>query len=294
MHDRLTIDLPGYQHQLIQQVAAVGKPTIVVLVHGGAVDVSAERDNTAIGAILEAGYTGFFGGQAIAMSLMGLNDHLGGKLAYTVYPASYVNEIDMTEMELDVGPGRGYRYYTGTPVYPFGYGLALTSFNTTLVTMPADAITSKSVIAAVAPANAPTATSLSYLPTTDAHRARQSSARLLSYAVNVTNVGSRAGDTVIQAYFSPMQTPEQPNLKLIRQLFDYQRVHLAPGESTVVSFTASAATLVVGDKQSGNGDRVATPGTYDIIITDGANTALDSRHRVVLTGRQIVSEPFPA
>lgn len=106
-NDRTSIDLPYIQHQLAAAVAkaAAGKPVVIVLINGGSLDVSAERDNTAIGGIVEAGYPGVRGGSAIAATLFGANDHLGGKLSYTAYPASYVNEIKMSEMELDVGPG---------------------------------------------------------------------------------------------------------------------------------------------------------------------------------------------
>ena len=120
MRDRTSIDLPGVQHALAAAVAAVGKPTVVVLVHGGSVDVTLERDNAAVGAIIDCGYPGFLGGQVIAQTLLGDNEHLGGKLAMTAYAAAFVNASLMSDMELDTGVGRGYRFYTGVPVFPFG------------------------------------------------------------------------------------------------------------------------------------------------------------------------------
>ena len=78
--DRRSIDLPYIQHQLAAAIAAVGKPTAVVLVHAGALDVSAELRNPGIGAVLDAGYPGTLGGVVIAQTLLGANDRLGGKV----------------------------------------------------------------------------------------------------------------------------------------------------------------------------------------------------------------------
>jgi len=90
-HDRTSIDLPYVQHQLAAAIVATGKPVVLVLLNGGMLDISAEK--ATVGAMVEAGYPGFWGSFAIADTLFGGNDHLGGKLSYTVYPASYVNEV---------------------------------------------------------------------------------------------------------------------------------------------------------------------------------------------------------
>jgi beta-D-xylosidase 4 len=266
-HDRKAIDLPGQQHALAAAIAAVGKPTAVILINGGMMDVSAEAANPAIGAILETGYAGFLGGTVIAQTLLGQNDHLGGKLATTWYPADYVNQIVMSEMELDVGVGRGYRFYAGPVVFPFGYGLAYTSFSVLPQSAP--------------PAHATLATEGSYAA---------GASRLMSYSVNVTNTGSVTGDEVVQGYFSPDYVPLHPTSRLIRQLFGYQRVHLAPGESAVVSFDVSSETLRMADKASG--DLVSTPGTFGISLTNGAGAEV--RHTLVVTGEEVVAVPFPA
>lgn len=54
-------------------------------------------------------------------------------------PKEYTSQIDMTDMELNEasGPGRGYRYYKGTPVFGFGHGMSLTNFSITNVTASA-------------------------------------------------------------------------------------------------------------------------------------------------------------
>ena len=264
-HDRTDIDLPDIQHKLAAAVAAVGKPTALVLVHGGSIDVSAERDNAAIGAILDIFYPGTRGAEAAAATLLGDNDHCCGRMAFTTYFANYTTQILMSEMELDVGVGRGYRYFDGPVVFPFGHGLALTNFSLT------DA----------SPAAAAAAERL---------RAEAVPSRALAYAVNVTNTGSVAGDEVVFLFYEPQSLAAQPQSRLLRKLVDFQRVHLAPGESALVSFGASSASLRLVDRASG--DLVSTPGDFDLVLTDGV--AEIARHRVVVEGEQVVVERFPA
>jgi beta-D-xylosidase 4 len=260
-NDRTSIDLPAVQHAFAAAVAALGKPTVVVLLHGGSIDTTAERDAPGVGAILDAFYPGMKGAEAIASTIFGDNDRLGGKMAFTTYPASYVNDIKMSEMELDVGPGRGYRFFTGTPVYPFGFGLSLTSFSLALASGPP-----ASTLATEA---APSST--------------------LSYTVTVTNTGARAGDTVVQAYFSPRSTPAQPASKLRKQLFDYARVHLAPGAAATVSFNVTSATLRLADRATG--DDVSTPGAFDVSFEDGV--AAPVKVSVTVTGAEVIARKFP-
>ena len=204
----------------------------------------------------------------IAATLLGDNDHLGGKLATTLYPASYVNAIRMDEMELDVGVGRGDRFYAGPKVLPFGFGLALTTF----LIQPLSRGGSSSDTAG-----------------TPQRLSTGSAARLLSYSVNVSNVGAVPGDEVIMLFFEPMATPAQLSSRLIRQLSDYQRVHLLPGESQTVAFGVTSRSLKLVDRATG--DFVSTPGDYDIVVTNGVSEVM--RQRVVVEGAQVVLERFP-
>lgn len=271
MHDRTAIDLPGAQHALVAALAAVGKPLVVVLLSGSSLDVSAERDSAAVGGILFAGYPGTFGGWAIAQTLFGGNDHLGGKLATTWYPSDYVQQINMTDMELDTGVGRGYRFYTGVPVFPFGWGLSLTTFSYIPAAggwpSAADAATALTTIAGPRPL-----------------------LRSLQYAVQVTNNGAATGDDVVFLFVEPMATPTQPRNRLLRQLLDYQRVHLAPGASATVAFNVTARSLAMVDRDTG--DVVSAPGTFRIVVTNGAGARL--AQDVVLRGEQTTLEAFPA
>ena len=95
--DRTSIDLPALQHAFASAVASLGKETVIVLVHGGAVDTTAERDSAGIGAMVDSFYPGFLGSDAIATTLFGTNDYCGGKMAFTTYPASYVQGLTPTD-----------------------------------------------------------------------------------------------------------------------------------------------------------------------------------------------------
>jgi xylan 1,4-beta-xylosidase len=265
-HDRTDIDLPSIQHQLATVISGLGIPTVMVLFHAGSVDISPELSNPFINGILDGHYPGKRGSEAIALTLFGQNDLCCGKLSYTVYPASYVNTIAMSDMELDGNVGRGYRYYSGPTVLPFGYGLSFATFHF---------------------ADISTALPLETLST------EKSASRILSYSVNVTNIGTVTGDDVVFLFMEPSagSLTLQPESTLLKKLLDFQRVHLEPGASQVVSFDVSSTSLQIVDKKSG--DLVSTPGEFTIVLTNGAKIRLDT-HKIKVQGLEIVSSIFPA
>ena len=112
-------------------------------------------------------------------------------------------------------------------------------------------------------------------------------------SVNVTNTGAWVGDYVVQAFMQPQRATlsAQPGSTLIKQLFDYQRVHLAPGQSTVVTFPVSSATFRMVAKPSG--DRVSTPGTFDVVLTGDGGVTEIARLPVQVRGEEVVVEAFP-
>ena len=117
--DKADLLLPEPQRRLLDAVLAVGKPTVVVLTAGSAVDVSQAQERA--GAILLAWYPGAGGGGAVAELLFG-DVSPSGKLPVTFYKNEALEELpDFTDYRM---AGRTYRYYTGTPLYPFGYGLS--------------------------------------------------------------------------------------------------------------------------------------------------------------------------
>ncbi|VFQ88081.1 unnamed protein product [Cuscuta campestris] len=132
--DRVDLLLPGYQTQLVNQVAAVAKaPITLVIMSAGGIDISFAKNNSNVGAILWAGYPGEEGGRAIADVVFG-HYNPGGRLPLTWHEASYVDALPMTSMPLrpihHLGyPGRTYKFFNGSTVYPFGHGLSYTTFN---------------------------------------------------------------------------------------------------------------------------------------------------------------------
>lgn len=129
--DRVDLDLPGVQEQLLQAIHATGKPVILVLINGSAVAVNWANDH--LPAILEAWYPGQAGGRAVAETLFG-NYNPGGRLPVTFYKS--VDQLPaFTDYSMN---GRTYRYFQGEPLYPFGFGLSYTSFGYRNLTIEAD------------------------------------------------------------------------------------------------------------------------------------------------------------
>ncbi|CAK7338187.1 unnamed protein product [Dovyalis caffra] len=132
--DRNDLLLPGSQTKFINQVADVAKgPVILVIMSAGGVDINFAKNNPKIKAILWAGYPGEEGGRAIADVVYGKYNP-GGRLPITWYQADYINNFPMTSMQLrpDVNqkyPGRTYKFFNGSTVFPFGYGLSYTKFD---------------------------------------------------------------------------------------------------------------------------------------------------------------------
>ncbi|KAJ8749964.1 hypothetical protein K2173_013879 [Erythroxylum novogranatense] len=114
--DRVDLDLPGYQNELIQMVSDAAKgPVVIVVLSAGGVDLSLAKNHPNVKAILWAGYPGEKGGQAIADILFGKYNP-GGRLPHTWYPNDYVSKLPMTSMPLrpvNGYPGRTYKLSDG-------------------------------------------------------------------------------------------------------------------------------------------------------------------------------------
>ena len=241
-------------------------------------------------AILEAFYPGVHGAHAIAATLFGDNAHLGGKLPITNYPAGYTSQIKMANMNMVASgssPGRSYKYYTGVPSFPFGHGISLSTFR----------LTNKTAIAmgkrSDAQSTEPTPGSAVGDTTHAVHCSTFSLQEATTYSTVVTNTGSRTADEVVFAFYRPpaISTGSSGNRSstFTKALFGFERIHLAPGQSTVVSFAATAATF----KQTlRNGDAVVIPGIYTLDLTNGVDQTVV--FNVNITGRAVVIEPFPA
>jgi beta-glucosidase len=122
--DRTSLDIPAPQQKLLEALLDTGKPVVVVLVNGSALAVQTARDRAA--AILESWYGGQEAGTAIVNTLLGDNNPAGR------LPVTFYQSVDQLPPFADYAmKGRTYRYFTGKPLYPFGYGLSYSTFSYT-------------------------------------------------------------------------------------------------------------------------------------------------------------------
>jgi beta-D-xylosidase 4 len=243
-NDRTNITWPGNQLSLIEQLAAVGKPMVVLQFGGGQVDDSELKANKKVGAILWAGYPGQSGGRAVADVLSG-KQAPAGRLTITQYPASYADAVEVINMNLRPGPanpGRTYKWYTGTPVYDFGHGLHYTTFSAKL---GGDAGKSFSVQKAIAAGNSTTL----------------DNSVLATVTAAVKNTGKVTSDYVAALYVSSTNGPA-PHPK--RALVAFQRLHgIQPGKTATASL---ALTLGAMSRIETNGDMNLYPGKYTLTL----------------------------
>ena len=117
--DKEDLLLPESQRLLLDRVLAEGKPTVIILMAGSSIDPDGAQDRA--NALLLSWYPGAYGGKAVAEILFGKISP-SGKLPVTFYRNSALSEMpDFTDYSLK---NRTYRYYSGSPLYPFGYGLS--------------------------------------------------------------------------------------------------------------------------------------------------------------------------
>ena len=119
--DRTSIELPKAQRETLAMLHQAGKKVIFVNCSGSAMGLLPERESC--DAIIQAWYGGELGGQALAEVLFG-DFNPSGKLPVTFYKST--NDLpDFLDYKMK---NRTYRYFTGEPLFPFGYGLSYTNF----------------------------------------------------------------------------------------------------------------------------------------------------------------------
>lgn len=138
--DRTSILLPATQRELLDRVAALGKPFTVVLTGGSAVSFDTSKAN----AILDAWYYGQRGGDAVASALLG-EFSPAGRLPVTFYQSD-ADLPAFADYKMDTAPGRTYRYFTGSPLYAFGHGLSYTKFKISDVKIQSDKLQSSDAV----------------------------------------------------------------------------------------------------------------------------------------------------
>lgn len=121
--DRAYLSLPGRQEELINRIAATGKPVAVVLVGGSAITMNNWMGN--VSSILDVWYPGEEGGNAVADVLFG-DYNPAGRLPIT-FPV-FEGQLPLVYNHKPTGRGDDYNNLTGQPLFPFGYGLSYTTF----------------------------------------------------------------------------------------------------------------------------------------------------------------------
>lgn len=120
--DKISLDLPGMQNELIKAVHATGKPMILVVFSGSPVAINWAQEH--VPAIIQAWYPGEEGGNALADIIFG-DYNPAGRL-----PVTYVKSLEQVPEFTDYSMvGRTYRYMEEEPLYPFGYGLSYSNFD---------------------------------------------------------------------------------------------------------------------------------------------------------------------
>jgi beta-glucosidase len=220
--DRTSLDLPQPEEDLVEAVAATGKPLAVVLINGSALAVNWIDQHA--NAIVEAWYPGEEGGAAVAETLSGKNNP-SGRLPVTFYKG-----VDQLPNFEDYGmANRTYRYFTGKPLYPFGYGLSYTKFSYSDLNAPAQAVAAGQPVGA---------------------------------DVTVTNTGKLAGDEVVQLYLKFPDVKGAPRIALR----GFERVHLDAGASQKVHFDLKPRDMGM---VTADGDPIIAQGEYTISIGGG-------------------------
>jgi len=160
--DRVSLNLPGQQEQMVQAIYATGTPIVLVTINAAAVAIGWSKQN--IPAIVAAWYGGEHAGTAIADVFFG-EYNPAGRL-----PATWYNSVDDLPSYVSYAmEGRTYRYFRGEPLFPFGYGLSYTNFLYSNLTVY-DAV--------IRPCG------------------------FLKIEVTVSNIGKMDGDEVVQLYIS--------------------------------------------------------------------------------------------
>ena len=213
--DRTSIELPDSQEKMLEAVAATGKPLVVVLMNGSALAVDWAKQHA--NAIMEGWYPGEEGGTAIANALAGTVNP-SGRLPITFYASTK----DLPPFDDYSMAGRTYRYYTGTPLWGFGYGLSYSTFEWTNLKLSASSLKAGDPLVVDA---------------------------------DVENTSGRPGDVVNELYLAPPAAPTSPRLALV----GFDRFTLNPHAKQHVHFTMDARALSTVDA---SGVRAVRAGDY--------------------------------
>ncbi|KEF56515.1 uncharacterized protein A1O9_06702 [Exophiala aquamarina CBS 119918] len=268
--DRYKIGWPPASIDVINQFAAMGKPVILAQ-FGTQLDNSPFLRHPNISAIIWGGYPGMAGGDALFNIITGKTSP-AGRLPITQYPAEYVEQVPLTDMNLrpnstSGNPGRTYKWYDNA-VVPFGYGLHYTNFSTSIIE-PSQS--SYDISSLIANCSGGVSQYLDLCP-------------FASIQVNVTNSGEVASDFVTLGFIAGQYGPAPYPIK---QLVAYQRLFdISGGGSSTATLNLTLGSLSRYDE---DGSQVLYPGEYSLLVDVPTQSVL----HFTLTGAQAVLDQWP-
>ena len=185
--DKADIELPKVQQRLLKAMRETGRPVVMVNCSGSPIAFASVEN--CYDALIQAWYPGQGGAQALADVLFG-DYNPSGKLPVTFY-ASNDDLPDFLDYSME---NRTYRYFRGTPLYAFGYGMSYTTFEYGKGKLSKSSMKADGKVTLTVP---------------------------------VTNTGDREGEEIVQVYVKALDYPEAP----IKSLKGFAKLKLAPGET---------------------------------------------------------------
>ena len=220
--DKPGLKLTGCQQELLEEIAKIGKPVVLLVLSGSALDLSWAQESNNVNAIMQCWYPGARGGRAIAEVLFGKASP-GGKMPLTFY-ASDGDLPDFSDYSMG---NRTYRYFKGTPLYPFGYGLGYSKIDYLFASIDKD----KGAIG-------------------DTFKLK----------VDVKNTGKYTQHEAVQVYVTDLEVSTRVPIRSLRKV---KCLELEPGETKEVEFTLFARDFAIIDEK---GKCIIEPGKFKISI----------------------------
>jgi beta-glucosidase len=246
-HDRKSYDLPYGQDQLIEALVAANKNLVYVNISGNGV---AMPWLAKVPAVVQGWFIGSESGKAIASVLAG-DVNPSGKLPFTwyanlnqcgahaldAYPGTWRPDHKIIDEEYKEGIFVGYRWLDKqkkqAPLFPFGYGLSYTTFK---------------------------------LGKLQADKTSMTADEKITFTIDITNTGNRAGAETLQLYISDKQCSVERPLK---ELKAFQKVMLQPGETRTVSLTIDKQSLSFYNEALS--EWTAEPGAFEALVGTASN-----------------------
>lgn len=237
-YDRSELNFPGVQSQLLEKVAALGKPVVLVMLNGRPYTIGEEVEK--VDAVLEAWYPGEKGGDAVARILFG-DVNPSGRLSVTFPPST--GHISMYANYKPSGkgyyrqrgtrekPGRDYVFSSPDPLFCFGYGLSYTTFE---------------------------------YKNLQIENTLERGGSTVNVSCQLTNTGNYDGAEVVQLYVRDVVSSVTTPVKALKA---FDKVYLKRGETKTVRLQVAKEDLMLWNRQM---QRVLEPGQFEVYI--GAST----------------------